>query len=352
MREFALRDTNLRSSGLDRHFQDADGLPGLNKTDPIGRLMSDVIMQPTTGQFHSEGYRRPGSLDFRYVTLHLPAKSKAKQVTIDFSSVGPNIDVDFLVHPAGQEAPQPLEYRSPGDKKLDICRDDSGDDIDSVTVVLSDHSLRGEQPRDGTFSYKTTTSCGGSGLHGALSLREGWSGHLDTPATPCDPGSAFDTYNWQSTWSGDLDAAIAVDAAGNQTNTSSSTLAGDYSFTHTTHLCDQSATNHSEGHYQGAARGIDAVTLSPYDGGAEVTIHFKGTGGSSNDCSGNTGDPTFDWAYTTGFTLAHGQKTATIQINVPVDDIGGGTDCVWSGDSAPDPRNLARLTGSLTYTVP
>jgi hypothetical protein len=160
-RDFAVRDLNVdyheQGGAAGRRFQTGSGgwaaIPALQTPRRDSGL---VQLQDTHDQKRDFGLVTPISLDFETQRFELPSKDKLRRVSMDFSALGPNVDVDLLVHVVGKDG---LEHRRVTGQTFTFCRDDPGDDIDAFAAVYSDHSLQGEFGRDIKLSYRGRTYC-------------------------------------------------------------------------------------------------------------------------------------------------------------------------------------------------
>jgi hypothetical protein len=149
------------------------------------------------------------------VPINLPSRNDLRRVQLDFSGLGPDVDVDALVHVVGQPD---LERRRLDSKTLDFCRDDQGDDVDRMVVVLSNHSTDPFPPVTKSFKYRGASRCANQ-VTGNLSVTIDY-----------DP-SCMEHDHWTGTAQVDErdDPNLPASTYGNNTHNSSLNVTGSWS---------------------------------------------------------------------------------------------------------------------------
>jgi hypothetical protein len=182
-RDFAVRALNedyheQGSSSPGPRFQTGTkAVPTLPKREPTP-LINDELKPAFARSEQLQDLRIPGSLNARYVPIELPSRNDLRQVHLDFAAgTGSDFDVDALVHVVGQPD---LERRRLDSKTLDFCRDDQGDDIDTMVIVLSNHTPGGTAASPGFFTYSGAPKCI-SQVKGNLNVKLGYANGCEGP---------------------------------------------------------------------------------------------------------------------------------------------------------------------------
>jgi hypothetical protein len=174
---FALRDLQIPyveegSNDKAPEFQTAsqDGVPSLPTDKPESyenvEANTPITLNGTAEKDQSEPITLPGSLEVRYKTIELPPKEEVDKVTIDFNGLPGEITPEALVHLKDGN----WESRKMDGDKLEFCRDEPDDEIETIVVALSNHSLEGQSPTQAEYTYKTAKECAAAGLSGTLDL--------------------------------------------------------------------------------------------------------------------------------------------------------------------------------------
>ncbi len=173
---FALRDLQIPhveegSSDEALEFQAGEnGVPSLPKDKPESyenvEDNTPITLNGTAEKDQSEPITLPGSLEVRYKTIELPPKEEVDKVTIDFNGLPGEITPEALVHLKDGK----WESRKMDGDKLEFCRDEPDDEIETIVVALSNHSLEGQSTTQSEWTYKTANECASAGLSGSLHL--------------------------------------------------------------------------------------------------------------------------------------------------------------------------------------
>jgi hypothetical protein len=162
LRDFAVRDLNRdyheQGGAAGRRFQTgAGGWPAAPATGTPARELGQVALTDTHDKAQTFSATTPYDLDFETQHFTLPDKNHLRRVKLDFSALGPNTDVDLLVHVAGKSG---LERRRLAGQTFTFCRDDAADAIDDIIAVYSNHSIAGPDHAPVQPRYQGSTTCG------------------------------------------------------------------------------------------------------------------------------------------------------------------------------------------------
>ncbi len=184
--DFAVRNLNqpyhLQGGDTGPRLQDA--YPKLDATAPANTTGDPITLNE--GDDQQGTTVAPGDLEAWYQPVTVP--SSVRYVKLDFSGLPSTVDVAALVHVAGQSEP---ELRKLSSRQLEFCRDNKDDDIDSMTLVLVNHTTTPTLfDPNASFKYRAAAACPQS-VSGTLTMTMV---HNDS----CDPdsGDGNDHSNW------------------------------------------------------------------------------------------------------------------------------------------------------------
>ncbi len=204
LRDFALREAGNDPSVLSWHergssqpatrFETAstDPLPAsFPNRAPSSLLVTPTKLGPTGTKVATVPVVLPGSLGSTYRRFSMPDTQDSRSVKIDLTKLPKTVDADVLVKVEGQGG---YEHRRLGSKKLEYCRDDAGDDISKIVLVLTNHSLSGEKQGVAPDLKYRTADCGRE------TFPQTWSGTVDGTADLTDPSYTDWSEHWDFTY--------------------------------------------------------------------------------------------------------------------------------------------------------
>lgn len=346
---FALQDlqqpyTDQGSDEDNPTFQSADTnpVPWLPPTAPssyVSPFNEPMSIDGTGGQTKTLQITMPSSLEFNYQTLNFPSRDdNVDDVEINLDGLPSSVTADALVRVEGKDH---FELRKMDGGQLKFCRDEDGNNIDQIVLVLGNSSLDPAGPETmGTLKYITKPQCQQSGLSGNLKL---------TVSNPAQPHVNL---------TGNINIDEVRDPGGNFTDQGSSTFSGSIDDT----VPYPNGTDTVSGSYKEPA-GQHPLLVEDINGTLNVFVIWSAMGTTTTSGSGNAG----------GGACGGGASSQTDAINfsagpytIKLPPAGGAPKTIKISNTQPyqllytlgspciGPQNGETTTwsGSITYTPP